>query len=81
MAIKNLTENNLCPRCGAPLQMDVSHSCQDSEKNEFYGLIGDSEGGCVDEVIRQRKWDKEMEGMGMGKRPNFEKGSIIDKKG
>lgn len=70
--MSNLTENNRCPFCGAPLTMGVGHSCQDSEENEWIYMMADRTGcteGARERVEMNKKWGWEP----------YKKGEIISK--
>jgi len=42
--VSNLIEDNLCPFCGATVDLSAGHSCQDSELNEHFRMQADKRG-------------------------------------
>ena len=70
-----LTEDNTCPFCGSTCDLSKGHSCQDSEKDEYYRMRADSRGlNDIEDCIERRKQDEEW-----GWEPDFKPGTIIKK--
>lgn len=57
----NMCEDTVCPFCGAPMKIDVSHSCQDKPEDEAMHMMADKVG--LQSAIAHRDFQKQMEQM------------------
>lgn len=54
----NMCEDTVCPFCGAPMKIEVSHSCQDKPEDEAMRVMADRHG--LQSAVEHRDFQKQM---------------------